>query len=68
MATAVKTVSPIWNKSAPALDAAAVQHIGKLLVVFRPGIADLATVNAQKALKNRRSTATPRKTKRALQG
>jgi RNA-binding protein len=51
-----------------ALDAAAVQHIGKLLVVFRPGIADLATVNAQKALKNRRSTATPRKTKRALQG
>ena len=34
------------------LDAAAVQHIGKLLVVFRPGIIDPAAVNAQKTQKN----------------
>lgn len=33
------------------LDAAAVQHIGKLLVVFRPGIIDPAAVNAQKPKK-----------------
>ena len=50
------------------LDAAAVQHIGKLLVVFRPGIIDPAAVNAQKTQKNRRSTSTPRTTKRAFQG
>ena len=50
------------------LDAAAVQHIGKLLVVFLPGIIDPAAVNAQKTQKNRRSTSTPRTTKRAFQG
>lgn len=50
------------------LGAAAVQHIGKLLVVYRRAPAATATVNASKSPKSRRPTATPRKTKRSFQG
>ena len=50
------------------LGAAAVQHIGKLLVVYRPAPADSAAVNAPKTPKPRRSTAAPRKSKRSFQG
>ena len=49
------------------LDAAPVQHIGKLLVVFRPDPKANATVDAQKSQKSHRA-AEPRKTKRAHQG
>ena len=48
------------------LDAAPVQHIGKLLVVFRPAPKANATVEAKKGQKTKR--AEPRKTKRAHQG
>ena len=48
------------------LAAAQVQHIGKLLVVYRPAPADAAAVNPEKGQKPRRSA--PRKTKRAFQG
>ena len=48
------------------LAAAQVQHIGKLLVVYRPAPADAAAVNPEKGQKPRRSA--PRKTKRACQG
>src|SRR5574343_102132 len=48
------------------LEAAPVQHIGKLLVVYRPAPADAAAVNPEKGQKSRRSA--PRKTKRAFQG
>jgi RNA-binding protein len=50
------------------LGAAAVQHIGKLLVVYRPAPADAATVNTQKSPKTRRPSAAPRKSKRSFQG
>ena len=50
------------------LGAAAVQHIGKLLVVYRPAPADTAAVNAPKNPKTRRPTAAPRKSKRSFQG
>ena len=50
------------------LGAAAVQHIGKLLVVYRRAPAATATVNASKSPKSRRPTAAPRKTKRSFQG
>lgn len=51
------------------LDAAEVQHIGKLLVVFRPKPADAApaAVDGKKAQKSR-SAAAPRRTKRSFQG
>ena len=48
------------------LDAAQVQHIGKLLVVYRPVPADTAAVNPGKAQKSQRSA--PRRTKRSFQG
>ena len=48
------------------LAAAQVQHIGKLLVVYRPAPADAAAVNPEKGQKSRSSA--PRKTKRAFQG
>ncbi|MBP5987853.1 MAG: YhbY family RNA-binding protein [Azonexus sp.] len=48
------------------LEAAPVQHIGKLLVVFRPAPNANATVEAKKGQKAKR--AEPRKTKRAHQG
>lgn len=50
------------------LDAAAVQHIGKLLVVYRPAKVDPAAVNAPQAQKTRRSASAPRTTKRSFQG
>ncbi len=50
------------------LGAAAVQHIGKLLVVYRPAPAAPAAVNAPKSPKTRRPTAAPRKSKRSFQG
>ena len=49
------------------LGAAAVQHIGKLLVVYRPAPAAPAAVNAPKSPKTRRPTAAPRKSKRSFQ-
>ncbi len=48
------------------LAAAQVQHIGKLLVVYRPAPADTAAVNPENGQKSRRSA--PRKTKRSFQG
>ena len=50
------------------LGAAAVQHIGKLLVVYRRAPAATAAVNTSKSPKSRRPTAAPRKTKRSFQG
>jgi RNA-binding protein len=50
------------------LNAAPVQHIGKLLVVYRPLPIESVTVNGKKAPKIRREKAAPRVTKRALQG
>ena len=50
------------------LGAAAVQHIGKLLVVYRPAPAATATVNTPKSPKSRRPATAPRKTKRSFQG
>lgn len=49
------------------LGAAAVQHIGKLLVVYRPNPEKAAAVDAAKAQKSRRP-AEPRRTKRSFQG
>lgn len=48
------------------LGAAPVQHIGKLLVVYRPNPAD--TKAAAKKSAPRRPASTPRKTKRSFQG
>ena len=48
------------------LDAAQVQHIGKLLVVYRPAPVDTAAVNPGKAQKSQHSA--PRRTKRSFQG
>lgn len=48
------------------LGAAPVQHIGKLLVVYRPTTAD--TKAAAKKSAPRRPASTPRKTKRSFQG
>jgi putative YhbY family RNA-binding protein len=50
------------------LEAGAVQHIGKLLIVYRPDPNASATVNAQKGTNSRRSPSEPRKTKRSFQG
>ena len=50
------------------LDAAPVQHIGKLLVVYRPDPAKNAAINAGKSSKSRSSTSEPRRTKRSFQG
>jgi putative YhbY family RNA-binding protein len=50
------------------LGAAAVQHIGKLLVVYRPRPAEPATAEAPKARRNRRPDAAPRRSKRSYQG
>lgn len=49
------------------LGAAPVQHIGKLLVVYRPNPEKAAAVNAAKAQKPRRP-AEPRRSKRSYQG
>jgi RNA-binding protein len=51
------------------LAAAPVQHIGKLLVVFRPAPAATAAVDGKKAAKPRRPAPKARRqTKRSLQG
>jgi putative YhbY family RNA-binding protein len=50
------------------LEAGAVQHIGKLLIVYRPDPNASATVNAQNGTNSRRSPSEPRKTKRSFQG
>lgn len=50
------------------LDAAAVQHIGKLLVVYRHNPESKAAVNAAKETKSRRANSEPRRTKRSFQG
>ena len=47
------------------LDAAAVQHIGKLLVVWRPAPESVVKGTASQS---RRSRSEPRKTKRSFQG
>ena len=52
------------------LGAAAVQHIGKLLVVYRPApaaTAATAAVDAPKSAKSRHPAPAPRKTKRSFQ-
>jgi putative YhbY family RNA-binding protein len=50
------------------LEAGAVQHIGKLLIVYRPDPNASATVNVQNGTNSRRSPSEPRKTKRSFQG
>jgi len=50
------------------LGAAPVQHIGKLLVVYRPAPTRPVAVNATKSAKTRRPAAPPRKSKRSFQG
>lgn len=50
------------------LDAAPVQHIGKLLVVFRPAPTGQTAAVAAAPQKPRRATAAPRRTKRSFQG
>lgn len=50
------------------LGAAAVQHIGKLLIVYRPDPTRAAAVNGAKSANSRRSPAEPRRTKRSFQG
>lgn len=50
------------------LEAGAVQHIGKLLIVYRPDPNASATVNAQNSANLRRTPREPRKTKRSHQG
>src|SRR3990172_7249661 len=47
------------------LDAARVQHCGRLLFVFRRAPFEKSTVNAKKTKNPRRAPAEPRKTKRA---
>ena len=48
------------------LEASPVQHIGKLLIIWRPLPVDAAAVNAQQKANSRRPD--PRKTKRSFQG
>ena len=50
------------------LGAANVQHIGKLLVVYRPAPAKAAAVNTSKSPKSGRPGNAPHKTKRSFQG
>ncbi|QRM20331.1 ribosome assembly RNA-binding protein YhbY [Dechloromonas sp. TW-R-39-2] len=50
------------------LGAAPVQHIGKLLIVYRPAPAGTPAVNKPGSTKSRRPASEPRKTKRAFQG
>jgi putative YhbY family RNA-binding protein len=57
-----------YEKICTDLDAAPIQHIGKLLVVYRPQATDAVTVNPQKTVKIRPSKPAPRLTKRAHQG
>ncbi|MGE5469422.1 MAG: YhbY family RNA-binding protein [Bacteroidota bacterium] len=50
------------------LDAAEVQHIGKLLVVYRPPPADTKPSPAPQRANTRRPASAPRKSKRSFQG
>lgn len=50
------------------LDAAEVQHIGKLLVVYRPAPPETAAADAAKSPKPRRPASAPRRSKRSFQG
>ncbi|KXB30928.1 RNA-binding protein [Dechloromonas denitrificans] len=50
------------------LDAAPVQHIGKLLIVWRPTAGESATVNGAQNPKSRGPASAPRRTKRSFQG
>ena len=50
------------------LGAAAVQHIGKLLVIYRPTPIKAAAVDSPKHPKTRGPATAPRKTKRSFQG
>ncbi|WP_306604449.1 ribosome assembly RNA-binding protein YhbY [Azonexus sp.] len=50
------------------LNAAAVQHIGKLLVVYRPNPADGKTSSGEKSKTSRRPASAPHRTKRSFQG
>ena len=50
------------------LEAAPVQHIGKLLIVYRADSVAEAAANNAKAGQSRRPTNTPRRTKRSFQG
>jgi putative YhbY family RNA-binding protein len=50
------------------LGAAAVQHIGKLLVVYRPRPAEPIVMEAPKTTKGRRPEAPQRRSKRSYQG
>lgn len=50
------------------LGAAPVQHIGKLLIVYRPDPTTGAAVNATNSSKSKRSASEPRRTKRSFQG
>jgi len=50
------------------LGAAAVQHIGKLLVLYRPTPIKAAAVDSPKRPKTRGPATAPRKTKRSFQG
>jgi putative YhbY family RNA-binding protein len=54
------------DKICTELEAGAVQHIGKLLIIYRPN--PNATVNGPKGTNSRRPTNEPRKTKRSFQG
>jgi len=49
------------------LGATAVQHIGKLLVIYRPAPIKAAAVDAQKSTKSRSPAPAPRRTKRSFQ-
>jgi putative YhbY family RNA-binding protein len=50
------------------LGASAVQHIGKLLIVYRADSVAEATANNAKSGQSRRPANTPRRTKRSFQG
>ncbi len=54
------------DKICTELEAGAVQHIGKLLIIYRPN--PNATVNGPKGTNSRRPANEPRKTKRSFQG
>ncbi len=54
------------DKICTELEAGAVQHIGKLLIIYRPN--PNATVNGPKGTNSRRPPSEPRKTKRSFQG
>lgn len=50
------------------LGAAPIQHIGKLLVVYRTDPASSTAIDGTKTTKPRRHTSDPRRTKRSFQG